>query len=237
MQRWWYDGPRRVLQSGGRGGEMNDRESRPFLPEEQTMKPAVAQMVDSTPTAVGRRSFFKTLGVGAAGALALTGRGRGRRRGRFRAVQRQTRLRAIRPEDHRPARGGRRGRADDVPARSASTRTRASSDGARSATARARRTRCSLKSRVLGENPCNVDKIFRKIKQFGAAGAAGRRRVRHRDGADGPGRARPGACRAGRCSAGSSAIAYGSMPTRPRVRTRKTRAGCSKSAWTAASRT
>ena len=26
-----------------------------------------------------------------------------------------------------------------------------------------------LKSRVLGENPCNVDKIFRKVKQFGAA--------------------------------------------------------------------
>ncbi len=25
-----------------------------------------------------------------------------------------------------------------------------------------------LKSRVLGENPCNVDKVFRKIKQFGA---------------------------------------------------------------------
>src|SRR5258708_4222973 len=25
-----------------------------------------------------------------------------------------------------------------------------------------------LKSRLLGENPCNVDKIFRKIKQFGA---------------------------------------------------------------------
>ena len=24
-----------------------------------------------------------------------------------------------------------------------------------------------LKSRILGENPCNVDKIFRKIKQFG----------------------------------------------------------------------
>ena len=23
-----------------------------------------------------------------------------------------------------------------------------------------------LKSRILGENPCNVDKIFRKIKQF-----------------------------------------------------------------------
>jgi L-alanine-DL-glutamate epimerase-like enolase superfamily enzyme len=25
-----------------------------------------------------------------------------------------------------------------------------------------------LKSRILGENPCNIDKIFRKIKQFGA---------------------------------------------------------------------
>ena len=25
----------------------------------------------------------------------------------------------------------------------------------------------ALKSRILGENPCNVDKIFRKIKQFG----------------------------------------------------------------------
>ena len=24
-----------------------------------------------------------------------------------------------------------------------------------------------LKSRILGENPCNVDKVFRKIKQFG----------------------------------------------------------------------
>ena len=27
-----------------------------------------------------------------------------------------------------------------------------------------------LKSRVLGENPCHVDKIFRKIKQFGGHG-------------------------------------------------------------------
>lgn len=24
-----------------------------------------------------------------------------------------------------------------------------------------------LKSRIMGENPCNIDKIFRKIKQFG----------------------------------------------------------------------
>ncbi|MFN2156057.1 MAG: mandelate racemase/muconate lactonizing enzyme family protein, partial [Anaerolineae bacterium] len=35
-----------------------------------------------------------------------------------------------------------------------------------------------LKSRIVGENPCNVDKVFRKIKQFGyharqAGGACG----------------------------------------------------------------
>ena len=30
-----------------------------------------------------------------------------------------------------------------------------------------------LKSRILGENPCNVDKIFRKIKQFGGHGRQG----------------------------------------------------------------
>ncbi|HLT62086.1 MAG TPA: mandelate racemase/muconate lactonizing enzyme family protein [Microlunatus sp.] len=30
-----------------------------------------------------------------------------------------------------------------------------------------------LKSRIVGENPCNLDKIFRKIKQFGAHGRQG----------------------------------------------------------------
>ena len=30
-----------------------------------------------------------------------------------------------------------------------------------------------LKSRLLGENPCNIDKIFRKIKQFGSHGRQG----------------------------------------------------------------
>ena len=44
-----------------------------------------------------------------------------------------------------------------------------------------------LKSRMLSENPCNVDKIFRKIKQFGGHCAAGRRRLRRRDGAVGSG--------------------------------------------------
>jgi len=30
-----------------------------------------------------------------------------------------------------------------------------------------------LKSRLLGENPCNVDRLFRKIKQFGYHGRQG----------------------------------------------------------------
>ena len=30
-----------------------------------------------------------------------------------------------------------------------------------------------LKSRLIGENPCNVDKVFRKIKQFGHHGRQG----------------------------------------------------------------
>lgn len=31
----------------------------------------------------------------------------------------------------------------------------------------------SLKSRIIGENPCNIDKVFRKIKQFGGHGRQG----------------------------------------------------------------
>ena len=31
----------------------------------------------------------------------------------------------------------------------------------------------SLKSRILGENPCDIDKIFQKIKQFGGHGRLG----------------------------------------------------------------
>ena len=38
------------------------------------MKLAVTKMLNDPPNGVDRRSFFKTLGVGAAGALALTGR-------------------------------------------------------------------------------------------------------------------------------------------------------------------
>ena len=61
-----------------------------------------------------------------------------------------------------------------------------------------------LKSRLLGENPCNVDKIFRKIKQFGG-------HARQGGGVCGVEMAlwdlaaRRTTCRSTRCSAASSA--------------------------------
>ena len=65
-----------------------------------------------------------------------------------------------------------------------------------------------LKSRILGENPCNVDRIFRRIKQFGghsrqAGGVCGIEVAL----------ARRGACRSGSCWAGSSATGCGSIAT------------------------
>ena len=81
-----------------------------------------------------------------------------------------------------------------------------------------------LKSRILGENPCNVDQIFRKIKQFGAparqaGGVCGIEMALHGSCGQGLGRAR-----AGRCSAASSAIASGSMRTRRTATIRSSRA-------------
>ena len=72
-----------------------------------------------------------------------------------------------------------------------------------------------LKSRLLGENPCNVDKLFRKIKQFGGARAAGRRRLRASRWRCGIWPARPTASRSTRCSAASSATRSAATPTPP----------------------
>ena len=73
-----------------------------------------------------------------------------------------------------------------------------------------------LKSRILGENPCNVDRIFRKIKQFGgharqAGGVCGVEMALL--GPGGQGLRRAGVPDAGRAS---SATRCGSTPTRPR---------------------
>ena len=48
-----------------------------------------------------------------------------------------------------------------------------------------------LKHRLVGENPCNVDKLFRMVKQFGHHAPPGRGRERGRDGPYGPGAGRP----------------------------------------------
>ena len=100
----------------------------------------------------------------------------------------RTRVEAVGAEDHRPARRRRRAGADDVPADP--HRHQPGPGRLRRGPRRRQRdaTRWSLKSRLLGENPCNVDKVFRKIKQFGgharqAGGVCG-----DRDGADGSGR-------------------------------------------------
>ncbi len=73
-----------------------------------------------------------------------------------------------------------------------------------------------LKSRIVGESPLNVDKIFRKLKQFGTTPASREGRSPSRRPA-GTSPARPGAFPAGRCSAASSGTRSGSTPTPPRT--------------------
>lgn len=68
-----------------------------------------------------------------------------------------------------------------------------------------------LKSRILGENPCNVDKIFRRIKQFGGhsrqAGGVCGIEVALWDLAGKAWGVRSGSCSAGNSATGSASIA------------------------------
>ena len=132
------------------------------------MKPAVAKMLDDVPNAVDRRSFFKTLGVGAAGALALTGRAAADAEANFiqANVKRASEPSALKITDLRVA------VVVGAPMTCPLIRIDTNQglvgwgevrDGASETYA------LMLKSRILGENPCSVDKVFRKIKQFGAA--------------------------------------------------------------------
>lgn len=138
------------------------------IDEEQMMKPAVTKMLVSTPTPVDRRSFFKTLGVGTAGALALTGGAAADADANFiqANVKRASEPSALKITDLRVA------VIVGAPMTCPLIRIDTNQglvgwgevrDGASETYA------LMLKSRILGENPCNVDKIFRKIKQFGAA--------------------------------------------------------------------
>ena len=132
------------------------------------MKPAVAKMLNDAPNAVDRRSFFKTLGVGAAGALAMTGRAAADADASFiqANVKRASEPSALKITDLRVA------VVVNAPMTCPLIRIDTNQglvgwgevrDGASETYA------LMLKSRILGENPCSVDKVFRKLKQFGAA--------------------------------------------------------------------
>src|SRR5262245_36117212 len=131
------------------------------------MKRAVQTLLSDASTAVDRRSFFKTLGVTAAGALTMTGRAAADADANFiqANVKRASEPSALKISDLRIA------TVVNAPFTCPLIRIDTNQglvgwgevrDGASETYA------LLLKSRVLGENPCNVDRVFRKIKQFGA---------------------------------------------------------------------
>src|SRR5262249_37639294 len=123
---------------------------------EDAMKPVVA-----------RRSFFKTLGLSAAGAMALTGEAAADAAPGFGQANVKSASRPSAPEIINLRVAVVTGAPFTCPLIRVDTNQGLVGwgevrDGASETYA------LFLKSRVLGENPCNVDRIFRKIKQFGA---------------------------------------------------------------------
>src|SRR5687767_10803098 len=130
------------------------------------MKPAVRKMLDDGRTSVDRRSFFKTLGLGAAGTMALAGEAAADAAAHVvqSNVKRASEPSALKITDLRVAVIA--GAPMTCPLIRVDTNQGLVGwgevrDGASETYA------LVLKSRILGENPCNVDRIFRKIKQFG----------------------------------------------------------------------
>jgi L-alanine-DL-glutamate epimerase-like enolase superfamily enzyme len=130
------------------------------------MKPAVRRMLDESPVAVDRRSFFKTLGIGAAGVMALTGEAAADAAANVvqANVKRASEPSSLKITDLRVAVIA--GAPMTCPVIRIDTNQGISGwgevrDGSHEVYA------LFLKSRILGENPCSVDKVFRKIKQFG----------------------------------------------------------------------
>src|SRR6476661_1387999 len=132
------------------------------------MKPAVRKMLDDAPSGVARRSFFKTLGLGAAGALALRGEAAAEAASAFvqSNVKRSSEPSALKITDLRIAVVT--GAPMTVPLIRIDTNQGISGYG-EVRDGGSENYALMLKSRILGENPCNVDKIFRAIKQFGGA--------------------------------------------------------------------
>ena len=130
------------------------------------MKPGVRTLLDDPVSTVNRRSFFKTLGLGAAGVAAWTREASADAAANFiqANVKRASEPSALKITDLRFAVivsapmtcpviriDTNQGLVGWGEVRDGSSETYA----------------LFLKSRILGENPCNVDKVFRKIKQFG----------------------------------------------------------------------
>jgi hypothetical protein len=131
------------------------------------MKPATRALINDNIPGVNRRSFFKTLGLGASAAMAMSGESAAAARANFiqSNVNRASEPSALRITDLRVAVVT--GAPFTVPIIRIDTNQGLVGwgevrDGANE------RYALFLKSRILGENPCHVDKIFRKIKQFGA---------------------------------------------------------------------
>jgi L-alanine-DL-glutamate epimerase-like enolase superfamily enzyme len=130
------------------------------------MKAAVRKLLDDRPAPVGRRSFFKTLGVAAGGTMVLSSDAAADAAASFvqANVNRASEPSALKITDLRVA------VVANAPMTCPLIRIDTNQglvgygevrDGASETYA------LFLKSRILGENPCNVDRIFRKIKQFG----------------------------------------------------------------------
>jgi L-alanine-DL-glutamate epimerase-like enolase superfamily enzyme len=133
---------------------------------EAAMKRAVRKLLDRPAPSPDRRSFFKTLGLGTAGAMTLSSERAAAAAADFvqANVNRASEPSALRITDLRVATVV--GAPFTVPLIRIDTNQGLVGwgevrDGSHE------RYALFLKSRILGENPCNVDQVFRKIKQFG----------------------------------------------------------------------
>ncbi len=120
------------------------------------MKPAVSALI-------GRRSFFKTAGMAAAGASALS-LGERDAEAALGNVQTASKPSELKITDLRVAVLGKAPMLDPI----IRIDTNQGISGYGEVRDGASKTYAlMLKNRLIGENPCNVDKVFRKIKQFG----------------------------------------------------------------------
>src|SRR5262245_16982311 len=131
------------------------------------MKPAIRALLDDSHPTVDRRSFFKRLGIGAGAAIAMTGEAAAATAADFvqSNVKRASEPSALKITDMRIAVVT--GAPFTVPVIRIDTNQGIVGwgevrDGSNE------RYALFLKSRILGQNPCDVDKMFRRIKQFGA---------------------------------------------------------------------